>query len=131
MSDAYGGKLRTFGYKKAAASNFSHPSLVSPTTPTLANPVRGFGLPTNNVIQTATKVSTELQETQSGNERSLEEQAIKEKPITHDISRISLRRPQAFTHGTDVYFGEGKAPGNNEFMAHELTHVVQQQVIPS
>jgi hypothetical protein len=34
---------------------------------------------------------------------------------------------QAFTHGSDVYFGEGKAPGNNELTAHELTHVVQQK----
>jgi hypothetical protein len=33
---------------------------------------------------------------------------------------------QAFTHGSDVYFGQGKQPGNNELMAHELTHVVQQ-----
>ncbi|BAZ30215.1 OmpA/MotB domain-containing protein [Cylindrospermum sp. NIES-4074] len=33
---------------------------------------------------------------------------------------------QAFTHGSDVYYGEGKAPGNNELTAHELTHVVQQ-----
>ncbi len=33
---------------------------------------------------------------------------------------------QAFTHGSDVYFGAGKVPGNNELTAHELTHVVQQ-----
>jgi len=33
---------------------------------------------------------------------------------------------QAFTHGSDVYFGALKEPGNNELMAHELTHVVQQ-----
>ncbi|AFZ26697.1 hypothetical protein Cylst_4627 [Cylindrospermum stagnale PCC 7417] len=33
---------------------------------------------------------------------------------------------QAFTHGHDVYFGAGKAPGKNELTAHELTHVVQQ-----
>jgi hypothetical protein len=33
---------------------------------------------------------------------------------------------QAFTHGSDVYFGSGKSPGNNELTAHELTHVVQQ-----
>jgi len=33
---------------------------------------------------------------------------------------------QAFTHGSDVYFGKGKSPGNNELTAHELTHVVQQ-----
>ncbi len=33
---------------------------------------------------------------------------------------------QAFTHGSDVYFGAGKSPGQNELTAHELTHVVQQ-----
>jgi hypothetical protein len=33
---------------------------------------------------------------------------------------------QAFTHGSDVYFGAGKSPGNNQLTAHELTHVVQQ-----
>jgi outer membrane protein OmpA-like peptidoglycan-associated protein len=33
---------------------------------------------------------------------------------------------QAFTHGSDVYFGAGKSQGNNELTAHELTHVVQQ-----
>jgi hypothetical protein len=34
---------------------------------------------------------------------------------------------QAFAHGSDVYFGAGKSPGNNELTAHELTHVVQQE----
>ena len=33
---------------------------------------------------------------------------------------------QAFTHGSDVYFGAGKSPGQNDLTAHELTHVVQQ-----
>ena len=33
---------------------------------------------------------------------------------------------QAFAHGSDIYFGSGKSPGNNELTAHELTHVVQQ-----
>ncbi|GAB1542727.1 hypothetical protein NUACC21_54010 [Scytonema sp. NUACC21] len=33
---------------------------------------------------------------------------------------------QAFTHGSDIYYGAGKTPGNNELTAHELTHVVQQ-----
>jgi len=32
----------------------------------------------------------------------------------------------AFTHERDVFFGEGKQPGNNELTAHELTHVLQQ-----
>jgi hypothetical protein len=33
---------------------------------------------------------------------------------------------QAFTHGSDVYFGAGKVPSKDELTAHELTHVVQQ-----
>lgn len=33
---------------------------------------------------------------------------------------------QAFTHGSDIFYGEGKAPGKNKLTAHELTHVVQQ-----
>ena len=33
---------------------------------------------------------------------------------------------QAFTHGSDIYFGEGKSPGISDLTAHELTHVVQQ-----
>ncbi len=33
---------------------------------------------------------------------------------------------QAFTHGSDVYYGEGKAPAKDGLTAHELTHVVQQ-----
>ncbi|MEH1854652.1 MAG: DUF4157 domain-containing protein [Nostoc sp.] len=86
---------RTFGRKKAGTSNFSNPSLVSPTTPTLANPVRDFGLPTNNIIQTATEESTNLQETQSADEQSLLSEVIQQQSFGHDISRIALRRPQA------------------------------------
>ena len=33
---------------------------------------------------------------------------------------------QAFTHGSEIYFGEGHSPTNLELTAHELTHVVQQ-----
>src|SRR4028119_944691 len=33
---------------------------------------------------------------------------------------------QAFTHGSNIYYGGGKGPGNNDLTAHELTHVVQQ-----
>lgn len=34
---------------------------------------------------------------------------------------------RAFTHGQHVYFGAGQTPANNALMAHELTHVMQQQ----
>jgi Domain of unknown function (DUF4157) len=33
---------------------------------------------------------------------------------------------QAFAHGSDIYFGAGKAPGKDALTAHELTHVMQQ-----
>ena len=33
---------------------------------------------------------------------------------------------QAFTHGSDIYFGAGHGPDNLELTAHELAHVVQQ-----
>ncbi len=33
---------------------------------------------------------------------------------------------QAFTHGSDIYFGAGHDPTDLELTAHELTHVVQQ-----
>ena len=36
---------------------------------------------------------------------------------------------QAFTYGSDIYYGGGKAPGKNDLMAHELTHVVQQTTV--
>jgi hypothetical protein len=34
---------------------------------------------------------------------------------------------QAFTHGSDIYFGAGHDPGQTDLTAHELTHVLQQQ----
>ncbi|WP_392531718.1 DUF4157 domain-containing protein [Nostoc sp. C117] len=86
---------RTFGLNKAGRSNFLNPSLVSPNTPTLANPTRSFGLPTNNQIQTATKEPTNLQETEAIGEQSLLSEAIEQRSFGHDISRIALRRPQA------------------------------------
>jgi len=33
---------------------------------------------------------------------------------------------QAFTHGSDIYYGAGKSPSVSDLTAHELTHVVQQ-----
>ncbi|PAX54536.1 eCIS core domain-containing protein [Brunnivagina elsteri] len=33
---------------------------------------------------------------------------------------------EAFTYGSDIYFGSGNLPGHNHLTAHELTHVVQQ-----
>ncbi|MEH2080475.1 MAG: M15 family metallopeptidase [Nostoc sp.] len=84
------------GRNKSAASTFTNPSLASPGIPTLANPIRGFGSQINTVPpQTVTEVAPDLQEAQSADEQSLEPEVIQEKPLSHDISRIPLRRPQA------------------------------------
>lgn len=90
MSNVYRqatGHLRTFSRKKSTTSNSSNPSLVSPTTPTLANPTQGFSVPTH-------EVSSKLQQPQSTDGQSLELEAIPEQPLSHDISRISLFDPQ-------------------------------------
>jgi len=53
--------------------------------------------------------------------------------IHNDSDAVNMNRElqsQAFTHGRDIYFNQGKyQPENNEgklLLAHELTHVVQQ-----
>jgi hypothetical protein len=33
---------------------------------------------------------------------------------------------QAFTHGSDIYYGSGKSPSKDTLTAHELTHTIQQ-----
>ncbi len=46
-----------------------------------------------------------------------------------DSSSVQMNKElgaQAFAHGSDIFFGAGKTPGQNELTAHELTHVVQQ-----
>ncbi|MDZ8067110.1 MAG: DUF4157 domain-containing protein [Nostoc sp. DedQUE08] len=84
------------GRNKSAASTFTNPSLASPGIPTLANPIRGFGSQINTLPpQTVTEVAPDFQEVQSAQEQLLEPEVIKEKPQTHDISRISLHRLQA------------------------------------
>jgi outer membrane protein OmpA-like peptidoglycan-associated protein len=35
-------------------------------------------------------------------------------------------RANAFTHGSDIFYGAGHGPGRDELTAHELAHVVQQ-----
>ena len=37
---------------------------------------------------------------------------------------------QAFTHGSDIYYGAGSSPANLELTAHELTHIIQQTGSP-
>jgi len=36
---------------------------------------------------------------------------------------------RAFTTGSDIYFNEGESPQNQELLAHELTHTIQQGAV--
>ncbi len=36
---------------------------------------------------------------------------------------------QAFTHGSNIYYGAGKSPGSDRLTAHELTHTIQQGAV--
>ncbi|BAY61447.1 hypothetical protein NIES22_15120 [Calothrix brevissima NIES-22] len=74
--------------KKASTSTISHQSLVLPTTPTLANPTNGFTNINRDRIPTATEVSTELENMPAVGD------VIQAKPLSHDISRMSVLRPQ-------------------------------------
>ncbi|BAY24077.1 hypothetical protein NIES2100_38700 [Calothrix sp. NIES-2100] len=114
---------RTFKPKKAGTSSFSNSSLVSPHTPTLANAVRGFGLPTNNVIQTQTAESINQQQAPSADEQSLLSPAIEQRSFAYDFSRIPLHRPQA-----KLTMGE---PGDKyEQEADWMANQVMRMVVP-
>ncbi|MBW4501603.1 MAG: hypothetical protein KME57_19080 [Scytonema hyalinum WJT4-NPBG1] len=104
------------GRKKAQTSTLTNSSLTSPTSPTLANPTRGFGLQ-------ADTASPKAVDRQSSNlpEAQLSEKEAFKPSFGHDISRISLR-PQAKLTVSE--------PGQ-ELIAHELTHVMPQTAIQS
>jgi predicted secreted Zn-dependent protease len=137
-------RLRTFRRQNAGISNYTNPSLASSNISTLANPTRGFGLPINNTpLETITEVTGQPLAGQPANEQLAKTETIQEKPLSYDISRISLHRPQAklaVGEPNDQYEQEADRVANqvmrmvvsdklnapNELMAHELTHVVQQ-----
>ncbi|MBW4600810.1 MAG: DUF4157 domain-containing protein [Calothrix sp. FI2-JRJ7] len=91
--------------KKIGLSNTTNPSLVSSNTPTVASPIRSF---TPSAIQTVPELSSQ---TQSTGEQVLEPEALKQRPLGHDISRISLRPQAKLTVGTrgDKYEQEADA----------------------
>ncbi|MEH2150027.1 eCIS core domain-containing protein [Nostoc sp.] len=122
------GSLHTLGHQKSATSTFTNPALASSTIPTLASPTRGFGLQINNPrIQRLTEaLIDDLQEAQSVDEQLLEPQAIKQQPLNHDISRISLHRPQAkLTIGAPDDYYEQEA----DQVADQIMRMAQPQPI--
>jgi Domain of unknown function (DUF4157) len=55
--------------------------------------------------------------------------SFKDVRVHTDDTAIQMNRElgsEAFTHRSDIYYGNGKAPGNNGLTAHELTHTIQQ-----
>jgi peptidoglycan hydrolase-like protein with peptidoglycan-binding domain len=90
-------------------------------------------------LQVTSELEERLQASQGkGQPLPQDTRSFMESRFGHDFSQVrvhtsseavqmnQLLKAQAFTHKQDVYFGEGKAPGNDALTAHELTHVVQQ-----
>ncbi|BDA66013.1 hypothetical protein RIVM261_085800 [Rivularia sp. IAM M-261] len=73
---------------KTATSNLASLSLTSPTSPTLGNPTRGFG------IQAAPHESSNQHSSQPDREQLPKEDVFKQHPVEPNISQISMR-PQA------------------------------------
>jgi hypothetical protein len=101
--------------------------------------VQRAAMPTNGGTQANSNIESRLNSTKGGGSPLPKEVRSFMEPrfgadfssvrVHTDSTAVQMSRElgaQAFTHGSDVYFGEGKAPGNNELTAHELTHVVQQ-----
>jgi hypothetical protein len=81
--------------RKVDTSTITNPSLVSSSTPTLANSNHSLSSQSNTALpEISLQALSNQQDTQSANEQSLEGEALKQEPMGHDISRISLR-PQA------------------------------------
>ena len=90
-------------------------------------------------LETGENLESQLSNSKGGGSPlSSEVQSFMEPRFGADFSQVRVHtdssavqmsqsvQAQAFTHGSDIYFGSGKSPGNNELTAHELTHVVQQ-----
>jgi hypothetical protein len=101
--------------------------------------VQRAAMPTNGGTQANSNIESRLNSTKGGGSPLPKEVRSFMEPrfgadfssvrVHTDSTAVQMSRElgaQAFTHGSDVYFGEGKAPENNELTAHELTHVVQQ-----
>lgn len=94
----------------------------------------------SDAIQTGGNIESQLSSSKGGGSPlGNDVRGFMEPRFGHDFNKVRVHTggdavqmnrelgAQAFAHGSDIYFGAGKSPGNNELTAHELTHVVQQQ----
>jgi hypothetical protein len=112
--------------KKSATSSFTTSSLSSPVTSTLASPIRNFNLQLDTASAQKTQESSTLQEEQPKSEQSSESEKL-QKPLSHDISRISLRPQTRITVNQpgDIYEQEA------DLMAQRVMRTPTPQAIAS
>jgi hypothetical protein len=80
------------GKKPLISSLTNRSSLTSPTSTTLANPTRGFGLQADTASSESTsQESSNQQEGEVDNEQLSQQEALKQRPQGHDFNRISMR----------------------------------------
>ena len=99
------------------------------------SPVQAKG----NDTEATQEIESQLSQSKGGGSPLLDEvRSFMEPRFSADFSQVKVHTDnrsvqmnqtlgaQAFTHGSDIYFGSGKSPAKNDLTAHELTHVVQQ-----
>ncbi len=84
------------------------------------------------------KMETDLSSGGGGRPLPNDVRAFMEPQLGADLSHVRVHtgsnamqmskglNAEAFTHGSNIYFGSGKSPGKDALTAHELTHVIQQ-----
>jgi hypothetical protein len=93
----------------------------------------------NGASQASSNVENSLNSSKGGGSRLPEDvRSFMEPRFGSDFSNVRVHNDstavqmnkelgaQAFAHGNDIYYGAGKSPGNDDLMAHELTHTIQQ-----
>jgi|GEM_PF-3648430 len=134
-------RLNTYSRENAAALSNNAVREITPAQIEIKKKARDLILQTsrNRNTRTGKDIETQLHHSQGGgNPLSTEVRGYMEPRFDADFSQVRVHTgeqavqmnqdlgAQAFTHGSDIYYGEGKTPGVNELTAHELTHVVQQ-----
>ncbi len=116
-----------------------NPSLTHSIIPLLQTQAGGNTQPNGEQsTQANSSLETQLTHTGSGSPLSDEVQSFMGSRFGADFSQVRVHTgsnaiqmnqelgAQAFTHGNDIYFGQGQYPGKNDLTAHELTHTIQQ-----
>jgi len=90
-------------------------------------------------LETSDEVANQINNTSGGKTLDDNTKSFMESRFNHDFSNVKIHddsksqqlsrsvNARAFTTGNDIFWGENESVSDKKLMAHELTHVVQQQ----